>query len=89
MQQKPTYESTASELLPGTYQFNLSDFALFMSVMKVKEAYEDVLSIILDEPDLKLKEVKAEQVILNKSGKRACRGSQGFRRMGGSEDEYS
>lgn len=88
MQQKPTYESTASELLPGTYQFNLSDFALFMSVMKVKEAYEDVLSIILDEPDLKLK-LKAEQVILNKSGKRACRGSQGFRRMGGSEDEYS
>ena len=73
MQQKPTYESTASELLPDTYQFNLSDFALFMSVMKVKEAYEDVLSIILDEPDLKLKEVKAEQVILNKSGKRAIR----------------
>lgn len=55
------------------YQFNLSDFALFMSVMKVKEAYEDILGIILDEADLKLKEVKAEQVILNKSGKRAIR----------------
>lgn len=54
-------------------QINLSDFALFMSVMKVKEAYEDVLSIILDEPDLKLKEVKAEQVVLNQSGKRAIR----------------
>ncbi|MDE6386732.1 MAG: Rpn family recombination-promoting nuclease/putative transposase [Lachnospiraceae bacterium] len=52
---------------------NLSDFALFLSVMKVKEAYEDVLSIILDESDLRLKEVKAEQVILNKSGKRAIR----------------
>ena len=55
------------------YQFNLSDFALFMSVMKVKEAYENVLSIILDEADLRLMEVKAEQVILNKSGKRAIR----------------
>lgn len=55
------------------YQINLSDFALFLSVMKVKEAYEDVLSIILDEPELKLKEVRVEQVILNKSGKRAIR----------------
>lgn len=59
--------------LPGDFQINLSDFALFLSVMKVKEAYEDVLSIILDEPDLKLKEVKVEQVILNQSGKRAIR----------------
>lgn len=54
-------------------QINLSDFALFLSVMKIKEAYEDVLGIILDEPDLRLKEVKVEQVILNKSGKRAIR----------------
>ena len=54
-------------------QINLSDFALFLSVMKDKKAYEDVLSIILDEPDLKLKEVKVEQVILNKVGKRAIR----------------
>lgn len=60
-------------MIPEDYEFNLSDFALFMSVMKVKEAYEDVLSIILDESNLKLKEVKAEQVILNKSGKRAIR----------------
>lgn len=55
------------------YSINLSDFALFLSVMKVKSAYENVLSIILDEPDLKLKEVKVEQVVLNKSGKRAIR----------------
>ena len=55
------------------HQINLSDFALFLSVLKVKEAYEDVLSIILDEPELKLKEVKVEQVILNRSGKRAIR----------------
>ena len=41
--------------------------------MKVKEAYENVLSIILDEPDLTLKEVKVEQVVLNKSGRRAIR----------------
>lgn len=55
------------------HQINLSDFALFLSVMKIKEAYEDVLGIILDEPDLQLKEVKVEQVILNRSGKRAIR----------------
>lgn len=55
------------------YQLNLSDFALFMSVMKVKKAYENVLSIILDESDLGLKEVKAEQVVLNRSGRRAIR----------------
>lgn len=77
MQQKTTKEKeglgTVTAMLPENYQLNLSDFALFMSVMKVKKAYEDVLSIILDEPDLKLKDVKAEQVILNKSGKRAIR----------------
>lgn len=70
---KPAKRENVLEVLPEDYQFNLSDFALFLSVMKVKEAYEDVLSIILDEPDLKLREVKAEQVVLNKSGKRAIR----------------
>lgn len=63
----------ASEVFPENYQFNLSDFALFLSVMKVKKAYRDVLSIILDEHNLKLKEVKTEQVVLNRSGKRAIR----------------
>ena len=71
MQQNTREKS--KEILPEEYQINLSDFALFLSVMKVKEAYEDVLSIILNEPDLRLKEVKVEQVILNKSGKRAIR----------------
>lgn len=55
------------------FETNLSDFALFLSVMRVKDAYTDVLSIILDESDLRLKEVKVEEVILNKSGKRAIR----------------
>lgn len=78
MQQKRAAEKVEAQSAdaPGlleNYQLNLSDFALFMSVMKVKRAYEDVLGIILDEPNLKLKEVKAEQVILNKSGKRAIR----------------
>ena len=59
--------------LPVDYQLNLSDFALFLSVMKNKRAYECTLSIILDEPDIKLAEVKVEQVILNRSGKRAIR----------------
>ena len=66
-------QKTTEKMIPEDYEFNLSDFALFLSVMKVKEAYEDVLSIILDESDLKLKEVKVEQVVLNKSGKRAIR----------------
>lgn len=52
---------------------NLSDFALFLSVMKNPKAYQNTLSIILDEPNIQLKEVKVEQVILNKTGKRAIR----------------
>lgn len=53
--------------------FNLSDFALFLSVMKNKKAYQNTLSIILDEDNIELKEVKVEQVVLNNSGKRAIR----------------
>lgn len=52
---------------------NLSDFVLFLSVMKNKTAYRNTLSIILDEPDIQIREVKVEQVVLNKSGKRAIR----------------
>jgi len=59
--------------VPEEYQINLSDFALFLSVMKNPKAYKDVLSIILDEPELRLTEVKVEQVVLNRSGKRAIR----------------
>lgn len=60
-------------MLPEDYQFNLSDFAFFLSVMKNPKAYRNVLSIIMDEEDIQLTEVKVEQVILNKSGKRAIR----------------
>lgn len=63
----------ASEYFPADYQFNLSDFALFLSVMKSKRAYECTLSIFLEEPDIQLADVKVEQVILNRSGKRAIR----------------
>ena len=70
MTQKTTKKQS---VLPEDYQLNLSDFALFLSVMKVKEAYEDVLSIVLDEPDLRLEEIKVEQVVLNRSGERAIR----------------
>lgn len=52
---------------------NLCDFAFFLTVMKSSTAYRSALSIILEEPDIRLKEVKVEQVILNKSGKRAIR----------------
>ena len=73
MTQKMTKKQPVHPVLPEDYQMNLSDFALFLSVMKVREAYEDVLSIVLDEPDLMLREIKIEQVVLNKSGKRAIR----------------
>ena len=52
---------------------NLSDFVLFLSVMKDKRAYQNTLSIILDEPDIEIQEVKVEQVILNQAGLRAIR----------------
>jgi predicted transposase/invertase (TIGR01784 family) len=54
-------------------EVNLSDFALFLTVMKDKRAYRNTLSIIMDEEDIQLKEVKVEQVVLNESGKRAIR----------------
>lgn len=66
-------EDTRKDVLPEGYAVSLSDFALFLSVMKNQEAYQCVLSIIMDQPDLKLSDVKVEQVILNKSGKRAIR----------------
>ena len=66
-------QNTVSEILPSDYQFNLSDFALFLSVMRNKEAYEAVLSIIMNDTELSLSEVKVEQVFLNKSGNRAIR----------------
>ena len=46
---------------------------MFLTVMKHKEAYPNTLRIILDEPDILIREVKVEQVVLNKSGKRAIR----------------
>lgn len=54
-------------------EMNLCDFALFLSVMKNKEAHEITLSIIMEEPDLQLEQIRVEEVVLNKSGKRAIR----------------
>lgn len=59
--------------LPEDMEFNLSDFALFLSVMRNKEAYENTLSIIVDDPKLTLRDVHVEEVILNRKGKRAIR----------------
>ena len=61
------------KILPENLELNLSDFALFLSVMKHKAAYECAVSIILDEQDIEIRQVKVEQVVLNKSGKRAIR----------------
>ena len=54
-------------------EMNLSDFALFLSVMRNKEAHEITLSIIMEDPKLRLNEIHVEEVVLNKSGKRAIR----------------
>ena len=54
-------------------EMNLCDFALFLSVMKNKEAHEITLSIIMEKPDLQLEQIHVEEVVLNKSGKRAIR----------------
>lgn len=62
-----------NEILKGHEEINLSDFVLFLSVMKDKRAYQNTLSIIMEEPDIQIREVKVEQVVLNKSGKRAIR----------------
>ena len=49
MKQKSTKgterRETAAAMLPANYQLNLSDFALFMSVMKVKKAYKVFLNM--------------------------------------------
>ena len=60
-------------LILNDHEFNLSDFALFLSVMKNPKAYKCALSIFMEEPEIELAEVKVEQVILNKIGKRAIR----------------
>lgn len=54
-------------------ELNLSEFSLFLSVAQCKPAYEAMLSIIMDEQELQLTEVKVEQVILNEKGKRGIR----------------
>lgn len=71
----PTNENVQRELkvLDLNLDMNLSDFALFLSVMKNQTAHECILSIIMGEPDLKLKKVHVEEVILNNQGKRAIR----------------
>ncbi|MBO5158993.1 MAG: Rpn family recombination-promoting nuclease/putative transposase [Lachnospiraceae bacterium] len=60
-------------MILSDHEFNLSDFALFLSVMKNPKAYQCVLSIFMEEPGIELAEVKVEQVVLNKVGKRAIR----------------
>ncbi len=54
-------------------EVNLNNFALFLSVMRNKRAYENTLSIIMEEPDIQIREVNVEKVVLNKSGKKAIR----------------
>lgn len=51
-------------------ELNLSDFALFLSVMKNREAHRCVLSIIMEDPGLVLTQVQVEEVVLNRVGKR-------------------
>ena len=57
-----------NETILMEHEFNLSDFALFLSVMKNPRAYQCVLSVFMEEPDIELEEVKVEQVILKAQG---------------------
>ena len=66
------FRKEAEELLDSQEE-NLSDFALFLSVMRYKKAYQNVLSIIMGEQDFQLVQVHVEEVVLNRSGKRAIR----------------
>lgn len=63
-------ESTEKNFLPHNRKDD-AYFALFLSVMKNETAHRNVLSIIMGEKDLELKEVHVEEVILNRSGQRA------------------
>lgn len=69
----PVSDYAASETFSEDIVSNLCDFSLFLTVMKHREAYQNTLSLILEEPDIQIREVKVEQVVLNKSGKRAIR----------------
>lgn len=68
-------DSTEQEVLEELEhtELNLSDFALFLSVMKNREAHRCVLSIIMEDPGLVLTQVQVEEVVLNRIGKRAIR----------------
>lgn len=68
-------DSTEQEVLEELEhtELNLSDFALFLSVMKNREAHRCVLSIIMEDPELVLTQVQVEEVVLNHIGKRAIR----------------
>lgn len=54
-------------------KINLTDYLLFMSVMRNKEAYTNVLNIIMGRDDIVLKDIKVEEIILNEEGSRAIR----------------
>ncbi len=62
-----SFRKEAKKLLESQ-ETNLSDFALFLSVMRHKKAYQNVLSIIMEERELQLIQVHVEEVILNKTG---------------------
>lgn len=55
------------------YNSKVNQYGYQMDCNENRKAYEKTLSIILDEPDIKMEEVKVEQVILNRYGKRAIR----------------
>ena len=73
MTERNSMNTEEFNLHPEEVKGNLCDFALFLSVMRYKEAYECLLSIILDEPDFTLTEVRVEEVIMNQKGMRAIR----------------
>ena len=73
MESRQDFSEGFEEELLDSQEENLSDFALFLSVMRHKKAYQNVLSIIMEEREIRLVKVRVEEVILNKRGRRAIR----------------
>lgn len=75
LQKKKSYEVQKKNNVSDQRKvvFNLSDNELYLSVMKIQEAHEIILQILMGDPKLRLKTIHVEDVILNKSGRKSIR----------------
>ena len=75
LQKKKTYEVQKKNSAANQKKvvFNLSDNELYLSVMKIQEAHEIILQILMGDSRLRLKTIHVEDVILNQRGRRSIR----------------